>query len=142
MGFEYFADIGKQLSRNGGLTNVALEKIDSEVRIVCLLCEMSRQLDTLANRLDKSTPHSQPKTVHPVSDGAIECLGRGTLIRNANLDGLSVRARKTLRRARVRYVEDLDRDDLMQTYMCGVTTANELMKWRECHGHGNNATGG
>jgi DNA-directed RNA polymerase alpha subunit len=46
-----------------------------------------------------------------------------------NVDELSVRARKTLRRANITMKSQIMRATLEEQRNCGVTTANEILDW-------------
>jgi hypothetical protein len=103
--------------------------------MVCLMAAVLNELVKLRKHAKASPPLQYADEGDPVADGMLRAIQRHNPVASEALTvpfhGLTVRARRTLALAGIERIEDITRERIESIRGCGVTTVNELMRYKE-----------
>ena len=146
-----FTDVGESLADGwgwiyDGTVDAKIKELDADTKILCLLAGILRRLrrmdnnqperDLLERIFGRKPSPKPPQASDPTADAMLAMYRRAAgnvEITDGDRKELSVRARKALLRAEVRYFDEIDEMELREVRNCGVATILEIMEWREKH---------
>ena len=146
-----FTDVGESLAdgwgwQYDGTVEDKIKELKHEDKVMCLLAGILRRLkrmdtnqpekDLLERIFGRKPSPKPPQASDPTADAMLAIYRRAAgnvEITDGDIMELSVRARKALLRAKVRYFDEINEMELREVRNCGVATILEIREWRDNH---------
>jgi DNA-directed RNA polymerase alpha subunit len=131
--------IGSALSSGWGIESESdqgnlIKSMSETKQLMCVMTAVVQELRQLQEQIRIQLENKPVVDESDPSDGMLEAFHFATagrmLSENLNEYGLSVRARKVLRRSGLKFISEITAERLAEVRQCGATTCAELLEFK------------